>query len=91
MAEKKFALVFWSNDQQYSVVAYEDIVGEAKLGEILPVAWRIRKKSKRAGMKQKYFNYPVSLYFIVVFYCNFLKLHTYIIHTGNIVLTLGTV
>ncbi|CAB4012773.1 Hypothetical predicted protein, partial [Paramuricea clavata] len=44
MAEKKFALVFWSDDQQNSVVAYEDIVGEAKLGEILPVAWRIRKK-----------------------------------------------
>ena len=46
MAEKKFALVFWSDNQQYSVVAYEDIVGEAKLGEILPVAWRIRKKGE---------------------------------------------
>jgi hypothetical protein len=27
-------------------VAYEDIVGEAKLGEIFPVAWQIRKKGE---------------------------------------------
>ena len=40
----KFALVFWNDDQQFSVVKEEDITGEAKLGEIRPVAWRVKKK-----------------------------------------------
>jgi hypothetical protein len=29
----KFALVFWNDDQQFSVGKEEDITGEAKLGE----------------------------------------------------------
>ena len=44
MSENKFALFFWNDEQQYSVVKEEDIAGEAKLGEIRPVAWRVKKK-----------------------------------------------
>ena len=44
MAEKKFALVFWIEDEQYSVVRYEDISGEPSLGAISLVAWRVMKK-----------------------------------------------
>jgi hypothetical protein len=42
----KFALVFWNDDQQFSVGKEEDITVEAKLGEIRPVAWRVKKKKK---------------------------------------------
>ena len=44
MSENKFALVFWSEDQQFSVVGIENIGGEVKLDALLPVVWRIKKK-----------------------------------------------
>ena len=44
MAEERYALVFWIEDEQYSVVKCKDIIGEVDINKTLPVAWRTTKK-----------------------------------------------
>ena len=44
MAEERYALVFWIEDEQYSVVECKDIIGEVEINKTLPVAWRTKKK-----------------------------------------------
>ena len=44
MAEERYALEFWIEDEQYSVVERKDIIGEVEINKTLPVAWRAKKK-----------------------------------------------
>jgi predicted RNA-binding protein with PUA domain len=48
MAEERFALVFWIEDEQYSVVERGDIIGEVELNKTMPVSWRTKSKKKGA-------------------------------------------
>ena len=44
MAEERYALEFWIEDEQYSVVERKDIIGEVEINKTLLVAWRTKKK-----------------------------------------------
>ena len=46
MAEERFALVFWIEDEQYSVVERGDIIGEVELNKTMQVSWRTKSKKK---------------------------------------------
>ena len=44
MAEERYALLFWIEDEQHSVVECKDIIGEVEINKTLPVARRTKKK-----------------------------------------------
>ena len=44
MAEERYALVFWIEDEQYRVDECKDIIGEVEINKTLLVAWWTKKK-----------------------------------------------
>ena len=54
MAEERFALMFWIEDAQYSVVEREDIIGEVEVNKTAPVAWQTKKRGTQSVVRNWY-------------------------------------